>query len=177
MIGGDGSLRALENSMNATGIKMMSSQNESVLEKLPQLNFFLLLLLFDGGDGKTGIQTSFTSSSRCTANGGSFPHDPIRTRLETRAVHQNRRTAPATATQWPRAYATRHTHPTTVDRGPATRPSGATTCAQNRQCPRPRECASPQFASPGRKRAVRFHSTPSRCRNSKRPGNPPAADV
>src|SRR5271156_2188014 len=104
MIGGDGSLRALENSMNATGIKMMSSQNESVLEKLPQLNFFLLLLLFDGGDGKTGIQTS-TSSSRCTVNGGSFPRDPIRTRPEIRAAHQTRRTAPATATRWPRAYA------------------------------------------------------------------------
>jgi hypothetical protein len=41
--------------MNATGIKMMSSQKESVLEKLPQLNFFLLLLLLFGGDGRTGI--------------------------------------------------------------------------------------------------------------------------
>src|SRR5271163_3060438 len=119
MIGGDGSLRALENSINATGIKMMSSQNESVLEKLPQLNFFLLLLLFDGGDGRTGIQTSFTSSSRCTANGGSFPHDPIRTQLETRAVHQNRRTVQASATRWPRAYAITCRHPATAAADPA----------------------------------------------------------
>src|ERR1700722_18135832 len=123
MIGGDGSLRALENSINATGIKMMSSQNESVLEKLPQLNFFLLLLLlFDGGDGKTGIQTSFTSSSRCTANGGSFPHDPIRTQPGTRAVHQIRRTAPATATRRPHAYVIKRTLLATAAADPAIRP-------------------------------------------------------
>src|ERR1700731_4923427 len=43
--------------MKTTGRRMMSIQKDSVFEMLPQLTFFLLLL-FDGGVGSTGMQTS-----------------------------------------------------------------------------------------------------------------------
>src|SRR5215207_2063177 len=73
-------------------------QNESVFEKRPQLNPFLLFgELFDG---RTGI---FTAGSRCTANGGNSPRGPTRNRPGTRAARRTRRTSPRTAARGGRA--------------------------------------------------------------------------
>src|SRR5207247_248261 len=66
-----------------------STQNESCFEALPH---------FPGVFGFCGIGIGITANSRYTANGGNFPRDPTHNPLETRGVHQIRRTWSRTAT-------------------------------------------------------------------------------
>src|SRR3954463_12587909 len=70
--------------MIATGTSMTNTQNESCLETLLQFVGFFGVLF--------GIFIGITSSSLCTASGGSSPRDPTRIQPEIHSEHRNQRT-------------------------------------------------------------------------------------
>src|SRR5581483_6967299 len=89
--------------MKTIGIRMIRIQKDSVLEMLPQLTFFLLLLPLFGGVGSTGMLIS----SRYTAGAGNPPHDPARSQQGMLVEGQNRRICPVPATPKQCAYVAR----------------------------------------------------------------------
>src|SRR5437762_4739485 len=95
-----------ENWIMATGTSMTKTQNESCLETLLQFVGFFGVLF--------GICIGITSSSLCTASGGSSPRDPAHIQPGIHSEHQNQRTSLRTSDLRQPVCAAKHRSPATA---------------------------------------------------------------
>src|SRR5438045_9170231 len=100
--------------MIATGTSMTKTQNESCFETLLQFVGFFGVLF--------GICIGITSSSLCTASGGSSPRDPAHIQPGIHSEHQNQRTSLRTSDLRHPACQANHRPPATPVRAPSVEP-------------------------------------------------------